>query len=91
MILNFGMAGTHSPVQYSFGPLTSSFHTAGFQPIDLAHLQFPAKMYVDYIRVYQRADTPGIGCSPDEYPTEDYINKYENLTFCFGCGGLIRN
>jgi hypothetical protein len=35
-------------------------------------------MYIDYVRVYQRSDAPGIGCSPDDYPTEDYINKYES-------------
>lgn len=34
-------------------------------------------MYIDYVRVYQRDDAPGIGCSPENYPTEDYINKYE--------------
>jgi hypothetical protein len=38
-------------------------------------------MYIDYVRVYQRDDAPGIGCSPDDYPTEDYINKYEPLSF----------
>ena len=40
-------------------------------------------MYIDYIRVYQRDDAPGIGCSPEDYPTEDYINKYEPLSFYF--------
>lgn len=34
-------------------------------------------MYVDYVRVYQRDDAPGIGCSPEDYPTEDYVNKCE--------------
>jgi len=38
-------------------------------------------MYIDYVRVYQRNDAPGIGCSPDDYPTEDYINKYELFSF----------
>lgn len=38
-------------------------------------------MYIDYVRVYQRDDAPGIGCSPDDYPTEDYINKYELFSF----------
>ena len=60
-----------------------SMYAAGFQPIDTAHLVFPAKMYIDYIRVYQRDDAPGIGCSPDDYPTEDYINKYALVSFYF--------
>ena len=41
-------------------------------------------MYIDYIRVYQRDDAPGIGCSPEDYPTEDYIKKYGPLSFCCG-------
>jgi len=69
--------------------LISSFPAAGFQPIDFANLQFPAKMYVDYVRIYQRDDSPGIGCSPDDYPTEDYINKYGPLSFHFEPRELI--
>jgi len=68
---------------YTCRLLTLSFHTAGFQPIDLENLVFPAKMYIDYVRVYQRDDAPGIGCSPEDFPTEDYIDKYELFTFCF--------
>ena len=68
--------------------LTSCLHTAGFQPIDLNDLVFPAAMYIDYVRVYQREGAPGIGCSPDDYPTEDYINKYELLLFYFDSGEL---
>jgi len=51
---------------------------AGFQPIDLNRLVFPAAMYIDYVRVYQREDSPGIGCSPEDYPTADYIKKHIN-------------
>ena len=73
--MNFGMAGTYSAFRHPYGLLTPSFRIEGFQPIDLTNLVFPAKMYIDYVRVYQRADAPGIGCSPEDYPTEDYINK----------------
>ena len=59
----------------------SLFHVGGFQPIDLNHLVFPAAMYIDYVRVYQREGAPGIGCSPDDYPTANYINKYETSSF----------
>ena len=47
-------------------------------------------MYIDYIRVYQRDDAPGIGCSPEDYPTETYINKYEPLFFHFDRKVLTR-
>lgn len=41
------------------------------------HLQFPSKMYVDYVRVYQRANVEnGVGCDPAQRPTADYIQKY---------------
>lgn len=71
------MACTYSTFWHTYRMFTSSFLSASFQPIDLQHLQFPAKMYIDYVRVYQRDDAPGIGCSPEDYPTESYINKYE--------------
>ncbi|THU76916.1 glycoside hydrolase family 16 protein [Dendrothele bispora CBS 962.96] len=45
-----------------------------FGPVDLAHLQFPAHMYVDWIRVYQDSDNINIGCDPKDFPTADYIN-----------------
>lgn len=41
------------------------------------HLQFPSKMYVDYVRVYQQegAGDDAVSCDPPNYPTADYINK----------------
>ncbi|SJL07378.1 related to KRE6-glucan synthase subunit [Armillaria ostoyae] len=48
-----------------------------FQPADYKHLQFPAKMYIDYVRVYQRAGTKGaVTCNPSTRPTQDYINNH---------------
>ncbi|KIM89080.1 glycoside hydrolase family 16 protein [Piloderma croceum F 1598] len=53
--------------------------SSSFQKQDWKHLEFPSKMYIDYIRVYQRDDvTNGVGCSPSSYPTENYINKHAN-------------
>lgn len=49
-----------------------------FEGQDFQHLIFPSKMYIDYIRVYQRADVDpkdGIGCSPPNYPTAKYIEE----------------
>lgn len=46
-----------------------------FQEPDWMHLQFPAKMLIDYVRVYQREDAINYGCSPSDYPTKDYIEK----------------
>ncbi|THV01902.1 glycoside hydrolase family 16 protein [Dendrothele bispora CBS 962.96] len=44
--------------------------------IDFAHLQFPATMLVDYVRVYQDPSAINIGCDPPAFPTKDYINRY---------------
>ncbi|KAI0250774.1 glycoside hydrolase family 16 protein [Lactifluus subvellereus] len=50
-----------------------------FQAQDFMHLQFPGKMYVDYIRVYQRSDVAnGIGCDPPSHPTATYIKNHLN-------------
>ena len=57
-------------------PYLMTFATAGFQAQDFAHLEFPAKMYIDYIRVYQRSGLQNaIGCDPPNRPTAAYINK----------------
>lgn len=45
-----------------------------FQRQDWANLQFPAKMMIDYVRVYQRQGEESIGCNPSDHPTTDYIN-----------------
>ncbi|KAH9841904.1 glycoside hydrolase family 16 protein [Rhodofomes roseus] len=48
-----------------------------FQAQDWMHLEFPSKMYIDYVRVYQRSDvSDGTTCDPPNYPTADYINKH---------------
>lgn len=49
----------------------------GFQRQDFEHLVFPSKMYIDYVRVYQRADVKnGVSCDPPSRPTAEYITKY---------------
>ncbi|KAG8972454.1 hypothetical protein FRC05_010047 [Tulasnella sp. 425] len=49
-----------------------------FQQQDWKNLRFPARMYVDYVRVYQRKGHENIGCDPKDYPTADYINRHIN-------------
>ncbi|KAF5372313.1 hypothetical protein D9615_009226 [Tricholomella constricta] len=49
-----------------------------WQTIDVSTLMFPAEFLVDYVRVYQRKGAMNIGCSPKEYPTEEYINNHED-------------
>jgi beta-glucan synthesis-associated protein KRE6 len=44
--------------------------------VDLTHLTFPTTMRVDYIRVYQPKGSVNIGCDPEDFPTEAYINQY---------------
>jgi len=50
----------------------------GFGFVDLQHLPFPAHMKIDYIRVYQPAGEENIGCDPQDFPTQDYINQYSD-------------
>jgi hypothetical protein len=47
-----------------------------WQPINLASMEFPAVMLVDYVRVYQRSGQINIGCDPSDYPTAEYINTH---------------
>jgi len=47
-----------------------------FQRQDWKHLQFPAQLLFDYVRVYQRQGQEKIGCDPSDHPTADYINKH---------------
>ncbi|KAH9819192.1 family 16 glycoside hydrolase [Melampsora americana] len=52
--------------------------SAAFETVDLPHLVTPNRMLIDYVRVYQSKGQENIGCSPSQYPTEDYINKHIN-------------
>jgi len=38
---------------------------------------YPVEMWVDYIRVYQDPKKLNIGCSPPDFPTADYIEKFK--------------
>lgn len=33
----------------------------------------PGYMYIDYVRVWQKADEKNVGCDPPDYPTKEYI------------------
>lgn len=57
------------------------FVKASFQTQDFQHMQFPSRMYVDYVRVYQRSGVSnGVGCDPPNHPTANYINRYTSLS-----------
>ncbi|KAF7322099.1 GH16 domain-containing protein [Mycena kentingensis (nom. inval.)] len=50
-----------------------------FQTPDYTRLVFPAELFVDYVRVYQRPGTQhGVGCDPPARPTADYIQRHLN-------------
>lgn len=53
--------------------------SAGFQIMNWGKLKFPAQMLVDYVRVYQREDSPNMGCDPPGMPTAKYIQEYVPL------------
>ena len=58
-------------------------------------MKFPAEMLVDYVRIYQRKGQQNIGCSPDDYPTEEYIRDHwqaynsESGVACFTVIGCL--
>lgn len=49
-----------------------------FGVVDTERLIFPAKMSVDYIRVYQPKDQINVSCDPKEFPTAAYIETYKD-------------
>ncbi|EJF66762.1 glycoside hydrolase family 16 protein [Dichomitus squalens LYAD-421 SS1] len=46
-----------------------------FGDVDFAHIQFPTRMRVDYVRVYQDPSAINIGCNPPDFPTAAYIEE----------------
>ncbi|EPQ60516.1 beta-glucan synthesis-associated [Gloeophyllum trabeum ATCC 11539] len=50
--------------------------STNFGDVDLDHLTFPTTMSIDYIRVYQPKNAINIGCDPEDFPTQAYINQY---------------
>ena len=46
-----------------------------FGTVDFEHLTFPTTMRIDWVRVYQPKNAVNVGCSPKDFPTEEYINK----------------
>jgi len=44
--------------------------------VDFTTLKYPARMLVDYVRVYQPPNAHNVGCDPPDYPTSTYINAY---------------
>ncbi|KAI0311695.1 glycoside hydrolase family 16 protein [Amylostereum chailletii] len=47
-----------------------------FVKIDYDHLTFPAKMRIDYVRVYQPSNAINVGCDPEDFPTKAYIDAH---------------
>ncbi|KAJ7573926.1 beta-glucan synthesis-associated [Mycena floridula] len=83
--MNVGAVGPNSITQISQRPIpqepmyiianlgmSASF---GGTP-DFDDLVFPAIMSIDWIRVYQPKNALNIGCDPENFPTQAYINEY---------------
>ncbi|KAH8110124.1 beta-glucan synthesis-associated [Phellopilus nigrolimitatus] len=47
-----------------------------FQVVDTSTMTFPNEMHIDYVRVYQRDGETNVGCSPEKYPTAEYITNH---------------
>lgn len=75
------------------GMTSSSFHlpvnsrvkpglSPGFQQIYFDEITFPAKLRVDYVRLYQKAGEPTrLSCDPEDYPTKKYIEDHATLYY----------
>ncbi|KAF7377691.1 Beta-glucan synthesis-associated protein [Mycena sanguinolenta] len=50
--------------------------STNFGTVDLEHLTFPTTLKLDWVRVYQYPDQINIGCDPEDFPTQAYINTY---------------
>jgi beta-glucan synthesis-associated protein KRE6 len=59
--------------------------SANFVPEISPLIEYPVTMYVDYIRVYQPKGQHNVGCSPKDFPTADYINKYVFPRYVYPC------
>ena len=46
-----------------------------FGKVDTAHIPYPVKMSIDYIRVYQPKGAINYGCDPKDFPTAAYIQE----------------
>lgn len=51
----------------------------GFQKVLWNEVAFPARMRVDYIKVYQRQGEERVGCDPDDHPTARYIERHREV------------
>ncbi|KAI0825016.1 glycoside hydrolase family 16 protein [Trametes gibbosa] len=56
--------------------ITNLGMSKNFGTVDFEHLQFPSRLRIDYIRVYQDPDNINIGCDPSDFPTAAYIKEY---------------
>lgn len=49
--------------------------------IDWPSIHFPATMQVDYVRIYQPANSISMTCDPVDHPTFNYINSHLNAYY----------
>jgi beta-glucanase (GH16 family) len=50
--------------------------SSAFSYVDFDRLHFPARMEVDWVRVYQDEDKINVGCDPPDFPTKEYIERH---------------
>ncbi|KAM3589606.1 beta-glucan synthesis-associated protein [Umbelopsis sp. WA50703] len=50
----------------------------GWGQVNINQLPFPARYYVDYVRIYQHPDRINLDCDPPDYPTAAYIKSHYN-------------
>ncbi|KAJ7573871.1 beta-glucan synthesis-associated [Mycena floridula] len=83
--LNVGAVGPNSNTQIAQRPIPQEpmyiianlgmSNNFGGSP-DFDNLVFPAIMSIDWVRVYQPKNAINVGCDPESFPTQAYINEY---------------
>ncbi|GAC98949.1 glycoside hydrolase [Pseudozyma hubeiensis SY62] len=55
--------------------------SSSFTTVDWKHLNWPAQMLVDYVRVWQVEGEENVGCDPESAPTAAYIEAHKEAYF----------
>ncbi|KAG2489210.1 hypothetical protein HYH03_012234 [Edaphochlamys debaryana] len=85
-LINESVAERFIPLEPSYVNIFLAMSNT-FAPI-APDVPLPATMEVDYIRIWQQKDQINIGCSPPDFPTQDYINKNRDMYLASGVPGF---
>ncbi|QSZ33584.1 hypothetical protein DSL72_005152 [Monilinia vaccinii-corymbosi] len=74
-----GQNGNVAPRQVSEEPMSMVLNlgiSGAWSEVLIGDLRFPTTMFVDYVRIYQRAGEESVTCDPEGYETTAYIRGH---------------